>query len=70
MKTLLFCLLLVVCSAGCSSDQPEEEKTAIDGAVEATATEMVDRIQQPIDQARAAKALEDERMEQMQKQVD
>lgn len=63
-------VLAVLLVGGCSSEeQVEEESSAVERATEAAGREMAERIQRPIDKARAVQAQEDERNETIRKQA-
>jgi len=71
MNRLILCTLLIASLAACSSEQqPVEEKGSIDKATDNMAEAVVERINKPMDKARAVKELEEQRMLEERKQID
>lgn len=67
MRCLVCIFLMSVLLVSCSSDQ--EEKSAIDRAVQETADKAVKYIKEPIDKAEAIKGVEEERTRKLEEQV-
>ena len=70
MKSLIRLTIIMFLLSGCSSDQGQEEKSAIDKKTEEVATEIVQKIQDPIDKAEALKVTEEQRTEKIKEQVE
>jgi PBP1b-binding outer membrane lipoprotein LpoB len=70
MKFLILFSILFVLLSGCSSDQSQDEQGAIDKKTEQVATEMVQKIQQPIEKAKALQESEEQRTAKFKEQAE
>ena len=70
MKSLIRFTIIIFLLSGCSSDQGQEEQSAIDKKTEEVATQMVQKIQDPIDKAQALKVSEEQRTKKLEEQVE
>lgn len=71
MKTILASCLLFFMLLSCSTDDArEKEKGRVEKATDKVAAEIVEKIQKPIDAARAVKTVEEQRMEESKKQIE
>ena len=71
MKTILASCVLFFMLLSCSADDAQdEEKGGIEKATDKVAAELVEKIQKPIDAARAVKTAEEQRTQENKKQIE
>jgi len=68
IKTLAVCVLFLTLLSCSADDTDEAEKGRIEKATDKVATELVEKIQTPIEKARAVKTAEEQRADELKKQ--